>query len=107
MRTTSSVEAINSSVQRDFPGKTNIFKFTDSLKLYESEKSSDLHCLSKETNLDKQLQRRRKEDRIRDAKIKANTDLLKVGAITAIEFLEAMAVKEVLPESGRNILISL
>lgn len=102
MRTTSSVEAINSSLQRDFPGKTNIFKFTDSLKLYESEKSSDLHFLSMKKNLDQQLQRRRKEDRIRDAKIQSNTDLLKIGVITPIEFLEAMA-EEVLPESGRNI----
>lgn len=72
------------------------------MKLYESKKSSDLHYLSMEENLDQKLQRRRKKDRIRDAKIKSNTDLLKIGVITPLEFLEAMA-EEVLPESGRNI----
>lgn len=103
MRTTSSVEAVNSTIQRDFPANTNIFKFTESLKMFESEKSSELHNLSLEKNLDRKLQRRRAKDRNREAKIKACTEALKDGTISVLEFLEAMATREFIPEAGMNI----
>ena len=48
MRTTLPVEAINSVIQRSFPNQTTIFKFTESLKLYESIKTTDLYQLEKQ-----------------------------------------------------------
>lgn len=98
MRTTSSMEGLNSNIQRDFSKKTDIFKFTDALKLFESERSSDLHTLS----LDKssQFQRRHPKDRIRDEKIKMNTELLDDGSITVLDFLKSMATAEMMPKDG-------
>lgn len=97
MRTTGSVESLNSDIQREFPKQTTIFKFIDALKMHESERSSDLHFLSLEKTTDKQLQRRRKEDRDRDEKIKRFTHLLMNGEISILEFLKAMSAKKVLP----------
>lgn len=107
MRTTSSLEGMNSDVQRDFPAQTTIFKFTDALKMHESKKSSDLHTLSLEKVSDQQLQRRRKEDRVRDDKIREFTALLKDGQISVLDFLKSMAIKEVLPKDGKNINIQI
>lgn len=99
MRTTSSVEGLNSVIQKDFDANTNIFKFTDSLRLFESEKSSDLHYLSLENKPKYEFQRRRREDQIRDEIIKENTELLKNGMISVLQFLKAVATKEVLPKN--------
>lgn len=104
MRTTSSVEGMNSCVQDDLPKHTDIFRFIASLKLFESEKSSELHFLSLEKNLKRQLQRKRPEDRIRDAQIKANTELLQNGEISVGEFLKAMSKKELLPKTGTKLI---
>lgn len=81
MRTTSSLEAINSAIQRSFPGQTNIFKFIESLRLYEARKSEDLYKLSTNEILDKQLQRKRAVDRERK-KISYFTAQLKNGDIS-------------------------
>lgn len=100
MRTTSSVESINSAIQRSFPDTTNIFKFIDSLKMYESIKSYDLHQLSLGEMSNNQLERKRKIDKERQEKIKYLTRKLQIGEITVAAFLESMSSKDVLPSIG-------
>lgn len=90
MRTTSSLESLNSVIQRGFPKNTHIFKFTDALKLFESEKSSDLYQLSLEKPSDRDFGRRRKKDILRNEKIKRNTELLENDMISVLDFLQNM-----------------
>lgn len=97
MRTTSSVESVNSIVQRSFPDRTNIFKFVESLKLFETIRSTDLHQLSKGEIRTPQLERKRAEDRARDEKIKRLSMSLKQKKIPIAEFLEEICTKDILP----------
>lgn len=91
MRTTSSVEALNSVIQRSFPTNPNIFKFIENLRLHESIKSTDLYKLECGNVPDQQLQRKRAEDRKREDKIKMCSEMLKDGEISVAEFLKMMA----------------
>lgn len=85
------METINSSIQRSFPKHPNIFMFIDNLKLYESQRASDLYYL----HLGEPSQRRRRtEDVIRDRKIEENTSKLLNREISIMQFLKTMAVKE-------------
>lgn len=104
MRTTSSLEAINSAIQRSFPGRTNIYKFIESLRLYEARRSEDLYKLSTNEISDKQLKRKRAVDRERERKISYFTTKLKNGEISVILFLESMSGNDVLPPVGKNCL---
>ncbi|XP_055307903.1 uncharacterized protein LOC129572024, partial [Sitodiplosis mosellana] len=97
MRTTSSLEALNSIIQRTFPGQTTIFKFVESLKLLESIKSSDLHQLTSGFISNQQLERRRRADKHRNDKINHFTGLLTNKEISVAVFLESMSGKDVLP----------
>lgn len=106
MRTTSSLEALNSVIQRSFPAKTTIYKFTDSLKLHESIKSSDLHSMCEGEIGVEQFERRRKKDRERNAKIRKFTLHLINEEITVSEFLQAISKNDVLPTVGMNVLKS-
>lgn len=99
MRTTSPVEAVNSVIQRSFPKQTSIFKFTESLKLHESIKATDLYQLEKNDVISPHLERRRKEDRARDEKIRKWSALLNNNEITVTKFLEEMSKKELLPSN--------
>lgn len=101
MRTTSSVESLNSVIGRSFPKHPHILKFIDHLKLHEFTKSYDLAKLSKCDTPPKQLERKRKADREREEKIVFFTKKLKTKEISASEFLDAMATKEILPLNGR------
>lgn len=100
MRTTSSVEAMNSSIHRSFPARTNIFKFSENLRLHESIKSSYMYQLSNGDVTNQRFLRRRKEDIERDLKITFFSTQLKNGTISVSEFLEAMSCKDVLPPVG-------
>lgn len=91
MRTTSSVEAMNSVIQRSFPTNPHIFKFIDNLRLFESIKSSDLYQLTLGDITNQTLLRKRALDRERDSKIKVLSEKLQIGVITVAEFLELMA----------------
>lgn len=99
MRTSSPMESINSVVQRQFPAITNIYKFAECLRLYESIRSTDLLQISG-TITSQRLKRARKIDEERDQKIKFFSEQLSKGTITVQEFLEAMACKEILPGEG-------
>lgn len=100
MRTTSSLEALNSVIQRSFPAQTNIFKFVESLKLYEARKTTDLYQLSLRNTPSRKLERKRTADREREIKIQYFTRLLKDGEITVTTFLKSMSAKDILPPIG-------
>lgn len=98
MRTTSSVEGLNSSVQRTFPKCTHIYKFVDALKLFEHRKCTDLlyHRGATQAEMDK----KRSRDRARDAKIKLHTAALRNKEISVEQFLNEMCSRNVLPSLG-------
>lgn len=103
MRTTSSLEALNSIIQRSFPGQTTIFKFIEALKLLESIKSTDLNQLFSSKVPTQQLERKRTADKQREKKIKHLTKQLKEGKISVAYFLESMSGqpgKDILPQIG-------
>lgn len=100
MRTTSSVEAMNSVIQRSLPRNTNIYKFTSNLQLHEAVKSSSLYQISLGEITNKNFERKRREDKLREEKISFFTKLLKDGKISVDEFLECMSGKDILPPVG-------
>lgn len=97
MRTTSSLESLNSQLGRSFPKRGHIWKFIDQLKYHEFSKASDMLRLTNEGSPANILQRKRKRDVQRQHKIEFFTSLLKGGNIDAGAFLEAMANKIILP----------
>lgn len=100
MRTTSSLEALNSVIQKTFPKKTTIFKFAESLRLLESIKATDLYQIGIGKITSPQLERRKAEDKERDKKIKYFTDKLYDGDISVAEFLLEMSDKDILITDG-------
>lgn len=104
MRTTSSLESMNSQLNRSFGrARPNIFQFIDHIKTHESLKCEKLAKLVKTTVVSsKQLERKRKRDKERDDKIKYFTEELEQNRINVAEFLESMANKDILPKSGKN-----
>lgn len=97
MRTTSLVESINSVLQRSFPDPTQIFKFIEQLKLFDTIKSTDLHQISTGLIIKSSLQQKRAADRKRDEQIQQCTNDLKSNAISVGKFLEQVSIKDVLP----------
>lgn len=94
MRTTSSLESMNSQIQRMLPSNAHLYKFIESLKLHESIKSSDLYQLSKKNITNADLERKRVEDKARDEKIKKLSEKMKTGGLSAMDFLKAMSIDE-------------
>lgn len=100
MRTTSSMESLNSVLGRLIPKHPNIFKFIDGIKLHEFAKFRELLELSNNCPA-KQLKRKKKIDEEREAKIKRTTDELLLENITPSEFLDAFSLDHtMLPHSG-------
>lgn len=99
-RTTSLIESVNSVIQRSFPDRTHILKFVESLKLYESIKSTDLYQIVHDEIETPILQRKRSKDKARDEKIKWWSAYLAKKEITIAEFLDQMSGKDVLPSNG-------
>lgn len=103
MRTTSSLEALNSAMGRAFPKHPHMFRFIDRLRLLELKKSIDMLDLINNDDINEGYRRKRKRDQTREDKIKYFTEQLKTNQnMTPALFLEAMANKEVLPELGKN-----
>lgn len=100
MRTTSSLESMNSAIQRKLSKRTNIFRFSKDLRMHEAIKSSDLYQLFEGDISNRQLERKRAADRERDEKIKHFSALLENGYISVPYFLEVMSGKDVLPPVG-------
>lgn len=102
MRTTSSVEALNSAVQRSFPDSPNIFNFIQNLRLFDSIKSSDLYQLTLQEISNNNVKKRRLEDQQRDEKIHMCSESLKNEDITVLDFLHLMSEKHiVIPSDGK------
>lgn len=99
MRTTSSVESMNSALNRGCKARPNIFKFIDRIRLHEFSKQLDLIDLF-EDDVTEEFERKRKLDRERELKITHFTNLLLQNDITVQEFLEAMSTKSFLPGTG-------
>lgn len=100
MRTTSSLESLNSVLGRLIPKQPNIFKFIDGIKLHEFAKHRELlellfNCPKK------QLKRKKEIDEKRDAKIKRTTEQLVNNEISPSEFLDVFSSDQtLLPKSG-------
>lgn len=101
MRTTSSLESVNSTLGRSFPKHPHIFKFLDCLRLFEFSKLLSMIDLVKNENSCQQFQRKRQLDKDREEKINFFTNVLNENRITVREFLEAMANKEILQDLGK------
>lgn len=100
MRTTSSLEAMNSALNRTSPPHRHIFKFIDHIRLHEFGKSLDLLNLEK-NDVSEEFQRKRKLDKERKERISHFTNELQKEAISVREFLEAMSIKSVSPGLGK------
>lgn len=100
MRTTSSLESLNSQLGRSFPKHGHIWRFIEQLKYHEYSKSRDMLRLSRGTNIGKK--NKRKKDKERMERIKFLSILLRDKKITSDEFLEAMAGKNIFPEKENN-----
>lgn len=100
MRTTSSLESMNSVLGRGCRKHPQIFVFIDHIRKHEFSKSLDL-LNSFENDVDKDFERKRRLDKEREIKINHFTKRLQKEEITVEEFLEAMANKDILPEAGK------
>lgn len=69
MRTTSSIESLNSVIQRKFPKNKNIYSFIESLRLEDAIKTSDFYQILAGNISNQQLQKRRLSDQYRGEKI--------------------------------------
>lgn len=97
MRTTSSLEAFNSALNRSIPKKANFFTFVERLKLHESRKADQMCNLINDSLPQNHYERKHERDQKREEKIQFYTELLCSGKINTRGFLGAMA-----DESGKN-----
>lgn len=93
MRTTSSLEALNGTIQKTFPACTHIYKFIENLRLHEACKSNDLYQLFMGNATDRQMERRRKNDRQREEWINIYSEDLKNEKISVFRFLRLVTKK--------------
>lgn len=102
MRTTSSLEALNSVLKRTFTLHPNIFKFMDRLKVYEFGKQLQMFNLLQE-DPSETFQRRKLIDRLRDEKIQTALHKLRYDMnFTIGDFFYFLSVNEVFPSSGEK-----
>lgn len=94
MRTTSSLESFNSSLNRSVAKKKNYYTFFERIQLHESRNADKMYNLAHDVLPDKQFEPRHESDRERDRKIKLNTELLCKQETNVEEFLNAMAADD-------------
>lgn len=97
MRTTSSLESVNSVLGRSFPLHPHLFKFIENLQLFEFSKSLDMLELVASNAPVNHHQRRRERDQGRENKIRYFTRKLQDEDDVEFDvgcFLEAMACKD-------------
>lgn len=100
MRTTSSLESMNSVLGRGCRKNPQMFKFIDHIRTHEFSKTLDLFNLL-EDDVDNDFKRKRQLDKEREEKISYLTNKLQKGEITVADFLEAMSDKNILPGTGK------
>lgn len=98
MRTTSSLESMNSVLGRGCWKHPQMFKFIDHIRKHEFKKSLDLLNLYKNDG-NHDFKRKRKLDKEREEKISHFTSQLQKGKINVQDFLEAMSDRNVLPKT--------
>lgn len=101
MRTTSSVESMNSHMGRTFPKHPNIFKFINCLKQFEYTKTTNMRILTENCPAC-QTKRKHYKDREREKKIQHFSVLLGRKKIDIGMFLEAMSNERILPLNGKD-----
>lgn len=94
MRTTSSLEAFNSALNRSIAKKKNYFKFFERLQIHENRCADRMHNLVNDLLPKSHFEPRHELDKKRARKIEANTALLCQGVITPADFLDEMASDE-------------
>lgn len=105
MRTTSSLESMNSTLRRMCPDHPHIFKFLDRLRLHEFSSSLNmLQAIKSDAPMQKLQRRRQIKCKERIAKISYLTEKLKEGRITPSQFLETMANGSTIQRIGKIIL---
>lgn len=92
MRTTSSLESMNSALGRGCQKHP-----LGHIRKHEFKKSLDLLNLLENLDLDKDFKRKRQMDKEREMKISYFTNKLQEGEIYVEDFLEAMSDKDILP----------
>lgn len=89
-------------MSRTFPTHGHIWQFIEQLKFHEFAKSSEFISKICRNDMSTPIdQPKTKKAQERHKKIQFFSSLLKDGNISAIDFLEAMAGKIVLPMKGR------
>lgn len=99
MRTTSSLESMNSVLGRGCRKHPQMFVFIDHIRKHEFSKSLDL-LNTLDDDVDADFERKRQKDKQREMKINYFTSKLKREEITVEEFLEAMSDIDILPGPG-------
>lgn len=94
MRTTSSVESLNSQLKLSFAKHGHIWSFIEQLRLFEFTKSVEMFKLISGKFSKNQLERKRKRDKERQDKIDYLTGTLTKNEISIEEFLEAMSADD-------------
>lgn len=94
MRTTSSIEAFNSVLNRSIAKRPNFFKLVERLKFHESRKADNFFNLAHDDVPMSQYQPRHMKDRVRNQKINELTEMLTKNRIDVERFLELMADEE-------------
>lgn len=101
MRTTSSLESMNSQMNRMFfKSHPNIFVFIENLKCHEYIEAEEMFNLVNTVVKDRQFERKRFRDRQRDEIIKYYSDLLEQNLITANKFLKDVAEARIFIQKG-------
>lgn len=94
MRTTSSLEAMNSQLNRLFAEKhPNIFCFVEYLKYHEYSEAQKMLDLVSADMPEGLCERVRERDRSRDKKIKYYSGLLRMNAISVKKFLKVIGIR--------------
>lgn len=88
MRTTSSLESLNSQMRRTFPTHGHIWQFIEQLKFHEYSKANDMLCIMGKPNNHPKT----KKAQLRHDKIEFQSNLLKIRKITVSEFLIAVSI---------------
>lgn len=91
MRTTSSLEGLNSVLNRSILKRAHFFRFVERLRYHESRKANDMMNLTIDDLPQSQFEPKHMKDRERKEKIKYYTNLLDKKIITVEQFLEEMA----------------
>lgn len=91
MRTTSSVESFNALLNRSMQKRPDFFNFVMALQIHESRKVDEMFYVAKNPTPDEFFEKKKKQDKNRDKKIRNLTEMLNKNELSTEEFMRAMA----------------